>query len=33
VFADVDAATLNLDPCAAAAALTSRTRALLPVHF
>ena len=33
VFADVDAATGNLDPAAAAAAFTSRTRALLPVHF
>jgi dTDP-4-amino-4,6-dideoxygalactose transaminase len=33
VFADVDPATFNLDPTAAAAALTPRTRALLPVHF
>jgi perosamine synthetase len=32
VFADIDAATLNLDPQAAAAALSERTRALLPVH-
>jgi len=33
VFADVDRATQNLDPAAAAAAVTRRTRALLPVHF
>jgi dTDP-4-amino-4,6-dideoxygalactose transaminase len=33
VFADVDPVTFNLDPAAAAAAVTSRTRALLPVHF
>ena len=33
VFADVDAATMNLSPEAAAAAVTPRTRALLPVHF
>ncbi len=33
VFADIDAATLNLDPEAAAAAVTERTRALLPVHI
>jgi perosamine synthetase len=33
VFADIDARTLNLDPEAAAAALTPRTRALLPVHI
>jgi perosamine synthetase len=33
VFADIDPATLNLDPDAAAAAVTSRTRALLPVHI
>jgi perosamine synthetase len=32
VFADIDPVTLNLDPHAAAAAVTSRTRALLPVH-
>jgi perosamine synthetase len=32
VFADVDPLTLNLDPHAAAAAVTSRTAALLPVH-
>ena len=33
VFADVDPVTLNLDPQAAAAAVTPRTRALLPVHI
>lgn len=30
---DVDAATLNLDPAAVAAAITPRTRAVMPVHF
>jgi perosamine synthetase len=33
VFADIDPVTLNLDPAAAAAAVTARTRALLPVHI
>ena len=33
VFADVDQATRTLDPTAAAAAVTPRTRALLPVHL
>jgi perosamine synthetase len=33
VFADIDPVTLNLDPDAAAAAISSRTRALLPVHI
>jgi perosamine synthetase len=33
VFADIDPITLNLDPQAAAAAVTERTRALLPVHI
>lgn len=33
VFADVSAETLCLDPDAAAAAVTPRTRALLPVHL
>ncbi len=33
VFADIDPVTLNLDPAAAAAAVTQRTRALLPVHI
>jgi perosamine synthetase len=32
VFADIDPRTLNLDPDAAAAAVSERTRALLPVH-
>jgi perosamine synthetase len=33
VFADIDPLTLNLDPQAAAAAVTDRTKALLPVHI
>ncbi len=33
VFADIDPVTLNLDPDAAAAAVTDRTGALLPVHI
>jgi len=33
VFADVNPTTGNLDPDAAAAAVTPRTRALLPVHY
>ncbi|MDQ6818572.1 MAG: DegT/DnrJ/EryC1/StrS family aminotransferase [Actinomycetota bacterium] len=33
VFADIDPVTLNLDPAAAAAAVTDRTAALLPVHI
>ncbi|HLM51368.1 MAG TPA: DegT/DnrJ/EryC1/StrS family aminotransferase [Solirubrobacteraceae bacterium] len=33
VFADIDPVTLNLDPQAAAAAVTHRTTALLPVHI
>jgi perosamine synthetase len=32
VFADIDPVTLNIDPDAAAAAVSSRTAALLPVH-
>jgi perosamine synthetase len=32
VFADVDPVTLNLDPGAAASAVTDRTAAVLPVH-
>ncbi len=32
-FADIDPRTLNLDPEAAAAAITDRTTALLPVHI
>jgi dTDP-4-amino-4,6-dideoxygalactose transaminase len=33
VFADIDAERLTLDPAAAEAAITSRTRAILPVHL
>jgi perosamine synthetase len=33
VFADIDPLTLNLDPQAAEAVVTERTRALLPVHI
>jgi dTDP-3-amino-3,4,6-trideoxy-alpha-D-glucose transaminase len=33
VFADIDATRLTIDPAAAAAAVTPRTRALLPVHL
>ncbi|WP_343820882.1 DegT/DnrJ/EryC1/StrS family aminotransferase [Dyella marensis] len=33
VLADVDAVTQNLDPDAIEAAITPRTRAILPVHF
>jgi perosamine synthetase len=33
VFADIDPVTLNLDPRAAEAAVSERTRALLPVHI
>jgi perosamine synthetase len=33
VFADIDPVTLNLDPDAAAAAITDRTAALMPVHI
>jgi perosamine synthetase len=33
VFADIDAVTLNLDPAAAEAAITPRTKAILPVHI
>ena len=33
VLADIDPATMNLDPAAVAAAITPRTRAVLPVHF
>ncbi len=32
VFAEVDARTYNLDPTAAEAAITQRTRAIMPVH-
>ncbi|MGF6274674.1 dTDP-4-amino-4,6-dideoxygalactose transaminase [Massilia sp. UYP11] len=33
VFVDADPYTLNLDPAAVAAAITPRTRAIVPVHF
>jgi perosamine synthetase len=33
VFADIDPLTLNLDPRAAEAAITERTKAILPVHI
>lgn len=33
VFADIDLDTFNLDPRAVEAAITSRTRAIIPVHF
>ena len=33
VFADIDKATINLDPRAAAARITPRTRGLIPIHF
>ena len=33
VFADIDPVTLNIDPQAAEAAVSARTRALLPVHI
>ena len=33
VFADLDPRTLNVDPAAVAAAITSRTKAILPVHL
>jgi len=33
VLADVDPVTMNLDPASVRAAITDRTRAILPVHF
>ncbi len=33
VFVDVDAGTLCIDVCAVEAAITSRTKAIIPVHF
>src|SRR3954469_8787215 len=33
VLVDIDPATYNIDPAAIAAAITSRTKAILPVHL
>ena len=33
VFVDIDPVTYNIDPAATAAAVTSRTRAIIPVHL
>lgn len=33
IFADIDATTYTLDPSSVAAAITDRTRAIIPVHF
>src|SRR3954470_18296558 len=33
VFVDIDPATFNIDPAQAAAAITRRTRAIMPVHL
>ena len=33
VLVDVDAHTLNIDPCRVAEAVSTRTRAIIPVHF
>jgi dTDP-4-amino-4,6-dideoxygalactose transaminase len=33
VFVDADARSLNLDPAAVAAAITARTKAIIPVHY
>lgn len=33
ILADVDPATMNIDPAAVRAKITSRTKAILPVHF
>lgn len=33
VFVDIDPATLNIDPLAIAAAITPRTKAIIPVHL
>ena len=33
VFVDIDPVTFNLDPASVAAAVTPRTRAIMPVHL
>src|SRR6266568_5320342 len=33
VFVDIEPGTFNLDPAAAAAAVTARTKAVIPVHL
>jgi dTDP-4-amino-4,6-dideoxygalactose transaminase len=33
IFVDIDPVTLNIDPARIEAAITSRTRAIIPVHF
>src|SRR5690606_34314719 len=33
VFVDIDPATFNIDPAATAAAITARTKAIMPVHL
>lgn len=33
VFADIDVATMNIDPASVEAKITPRTKAILPVHF
>jgi dTDP-4-amino-4,6-dideoxygalactose transaminase len=33
VFADIDPMSMNIDPAAVEAAVTARTRAIIPVHF
>lgn len=33
VFADINPATMNLDPCSVRARITTKTKAIIPVHF
>ena len=33
VFVDIEPATMNIDPCAVEAAISSRTRAVVPIHY
>ncbi len=33
VFADINPATMNLDPCSVRERITSKTKAIIPVHF